>query len=558
LNQIVKKTFGVLNPGERKKSALLIAADIAMSTADILFLALLLFIIHFYTQSPSNNKYPFLPGWLFDQHSLLLISIFFLLFSIKNAMGFLVYREQCRFLCEVASRISRNKLMRYLEGSYEDYIRVDSAVNIRKISHQPIEFCQHILGGIQQIIAQAVLILLSIVAVVIFNANLFLLLFLLLLPPVIAVFYQIKRRLRSVRTNAQTSIQKSLQHLQEALSGFVESNIYHRNEFFLRRYISRQREFNKYLSDLLIVQGIPNRMIEIFALLGLVILIAINKWAGYTDSTAIITVGAFMAAAYKIIPGVVKILNISGQMNSYSTTLEEMTAGEAVQQEQRNRQAAPNILSVSFNGVGFSYDTQPVLDDLSFRIERSDFLGISGHSGKGKTTILNLLMGFLEPLGGEILFNGISANDRIRQQYWQHISYIKQQPFLIHDTILGNILLDDQGFEQKKMDKILQLTGLTELIESFPEKMNYVIAENGKNISGGQRQRIAIARCLYKEADLIILDEPFSELDESSETVLLRHFEDLAKKGKIVILITHNKKSLSRCTKIVSLDEIYA
>ena len=79
--------------------------------------------------------------------------------------------------------------------------------------------------------------------------------------------------------------------------------------------------------------------------------------------------------------------------------------------------------------------------------------------------------------------------------------------------------------------------------------------ENGKNISGGQQQRIAIARALYKNADLVLLDEPFNELDEESEISLLEHFQDLAQKGKLIILITHNKKSLSYCNKIISLDE---
>ena len=79
--------------------------------------------------------------------------------------------------------------------------------------------------------------------------------------------------------------------------------------------------------------------------------------------------------------------------------------------------------------------------------------------------------------------------------------------------------------------------------------------ENGKNISGGQQQRIAIARALYKNADLILLDEPFNELDEDSERLLLEHFRELAQQGKLIVLITHNKKSLSYCSQIISLHE---
>jgi ABC-type bacteriocin/lantibiotic exporter with double-glycine peptidase domain len=93
------------------------------------------------------------------------------------------------------------------------------------------------------------------------------------------------------------------------------------------------------------------------------------------------------------------------------------------------------------------------------------------------------------------------------------------------------------------------------LIDSYPERINKIITEDGKNISGGQRQRIAIARALYKNSSLVILDEPFNELDRNSENMLLTHFAGLSEQGTMILLITHNKESLSFCNKIISLDE---
>lgn len=552
------KTFlndirAILNKVEERRFASLIFFDILISVLDIVFLAFLIFVIHFYTQSETARGLSFLPEWLIDNNSLVLITAFIILFSLKNLLGFLIHRAQSRFICDVATRLSRDKLTDYLEGKYEDYVNLDSAIHIRKISHQPIDFAQHILGGIQQIITQSVLIIMTIFIMIVFNAKIFLLLFLILLPPVVGVFHLIKLRLKSVKTHSQVSIEKSWQHLREALSGFVESNLYHKNEFFLQRYIRHQQDFNKYVSDLLIIQGIPGRMIEIFALLGLFFLVAINMWNGASQHSAIITVGAFIAAAYKIIPGIVKILNTSGQIINYSYTIHDLqpaTGGRL----QKNESKPGSIESLDLRNISFQYNGTSLIKNINIDIQRGDFFGIAGCSGTGKTTILNLLLGFLSPGSGNISINKRNSDPAIIKNYWEHISYVRQQPFLIHDSIARNIILD-HPLDEARFKEVIRIAGLDELIRHYPEKQDKIILENGKNLSGGQRQRIAIARALYKNADMMLLDEPFNELDEASEQHFLHHFKGLAQQGKMIILITHNQGSFSHCNKMISLDE---
>jgi ABC-type multidrug transport system fused ATPase/permease subunit len=553
LKQIVKNSVAILTGRERKRFLALIMLDILISIVDIAFLALLLLIIQFYTQ-PVSNKISFFPSWLLDRSSLLLIISFLILFSLKNFAGFVIYRSQCRFLCQVSSRLSKKMLKDYLDGSFSNYVNIDSAIHIRKINHQSIEFSHHILGGIQQIITQFALIILSVTAILIYKAKIFLLLLVILLPPVIAVFYLVKRKLNSAKIYMKLSSDKSLQYLQEALSGFVESNIYTKNDFFLQRYAAYQKKFNIYHSDLLVTQGIPSRMIEIFALFGLFILIAFSKWSGAAD-TMIITIGAFMAAAYKIIPGIVKILNLNGQVQTYSHTISDLIQNNKTITAQHKKGETTTVRSIQFKNVSFRYKDELLFDNLNLNIKQGDFLGIAGLSGKGKTTILNLLLGFLTPDSGEIIVNDKPANNISLQQYWPAISYVKQQTFLIHDTIAQNITLSNEPGDEEKLDEVIRASGLADLIDTFPEGVNKVIMENGKNISGGQRQRIVIARALYKNADLVILDEPFNELDEKSEHCLVNHFKYLSGTGKLVILITHDKKSLSFCNKILSLDE---
>jgi ABC-type bacteriocin/lantibiotic exporter with double-glycine peptidase domain len=549
----VKNIFVILSSKEKSKVIKLIFLDILMSILDISFLAMLLFVIKFYTQEHLVSSFNF-PINFINKNPLSLVIIFFIFFSLKNYFGFYVIRMQLKFIYEVASRLSKKNIANYLNGNYTDYVSIDSSVHIRRISQQPIEFCHYVLGGFQQIVSQSLLILVTIFAIVIYDPVLFPLLFFILAPPIILIGFLMRKKLNRIRKTAKTVSEKSIQYLKESLSAFVESNLYDSKTFFASRYHAAQSKFNNILSEQLVIQNLPSRLIEIFAILGLFILILINSFTTKTNSIPLITLGAFMAAAYKIIPGIVKILNSSGQIKTYEFTIEDLLQNNSIHFKKMT-QNIHELQSVVLKNVSFNFKKELVLNNFSFTISQGDFIGLSGISGKGKTTMINLLLGILKPSQGSILVNGIYTGNEERQQFWKNIGYVKQQPLLIYDSILKNITLNENDVDFQKMEEVIRVAGLKELIDNYAEGYNKIITENGRNLSGGQRQRIAIARALYKESDLIILDEPFSELDWLSEERLLNHFSELANAGKMIILITHHKESLSFCNKIISLDE---
>jgi ABC-type multidrug transport system fused ATPase/permease subunit len=555
LKKIVKNIFKILDPAEKKKFAALILLDVIISVLDISFLAALLFVIHFYTEPRHSISLTYFPLTLLDKYPLLLIVAFFILFSVKNFFGFLVFRMQLKFVYGVASRLSQKKLLNYLDGSYNNYVNIDSSVHIRNISQQPIEFGHYVIEGLQQIISQSVLILITVIAILIFNPVLFPLLFAMLVPPIILTGFLMKKKLTAIRKMAKPVSEKTLQHLKEALSGYVESNVYGRKDFFSNRYYTSQSGFNIFLSEQQAIQNMPSRLIEVFAILGLFVLILINSFTAHSNSIELITLGAFMAAAYKIIPGIVKILNSNGQIRTYEFTVNDLLQTEGYQ-FRKKEQTNNKLHSAEFRNVSFRYKDELVLDNFSLHISQGDFIGLSGKSGKGKTTVVNLLLGFLEAGSGSININNVLTTAEARQRYWGDISYVKQQQLMIYDSILNNITLAENSYDAKRLENAINVAGLRELIDKYPERIDKIMSEDGKNISGGQRQRIAIARALYKNAGLIILDEPFKELDRNSENLFLQHFARLSEQGTIIVLITHNKESLSFCNKIISLDEV--
>jgi ABC-type bacteriocin/lantibiotic exporter with double-glycine peptidase domain len=262
-----------------------------------------------------------------------------------------------------------------------------------------------------------------------------------------------------------------------------------------------------------------------------------------------------MAAAYKIIPGLVRIISYSGQMKAFDHVLNNMMPGDEIIAENIDQTIIHPIKKISFENVKFNYKDRLVFGNLNLELSAGDFAGISGVSGRGKTTLINMLLGFIDQACGRICINGLPMAMPLRAAYRERISYVKQSVLLLHDTILKNIVLTDGGYDELRLNNALQITGLDLLIAQFPEGLDQLITENGNNLSGGQRQRIMLARALYKDFDLLILDEPFNELDDASEQKILKDLKLLSHQGKMVLFITHNQQSLSFCNKIIALDE---
>jgi ABC-type multidrug transport system fused ATPase/permease subunit len=545
--------LNILDQKERVRLFLLIFLDVLISALDIAFLGLTILVINFYIKNSDLPYLSWLPQSLTNKDSILLISVFFILFAIKNWIAYLISASRFRFIYGVASRLSERNIRQYLKEDYIQFVNIDSSVHIRKISHQPIEFSNYILVNFQQIISQSVLILFTICAILFYHASLFFLLFILLMPTVILLGWLLKRKLKYVRQHIKKTNSDTLKNLKEALAGYIESSVYGKDDFFANRYYRQQQQLNGYICTQQTLQFLPSRLIEVFAILGFFILIVINKWSAHTPAVDLLTIGIFIAAAYKIIPGMVKILNSAGQMKTYEFTLHDLLAGS--NKTITTIKPIDTIHSVCFEKISFKYNSHPVLSDLSFEIAPGDFVGISANSGRGKTTLMHILLGFIEQEKGIVGINNKIAVAKDRQNYRQRISYIKQQPFFIHDTIRNNITLQEGHHDEIRLKEVIDFCGLDMLLDQYAEGGNLIITENGKNLSGGQRQRIMLARAMYHDFDLLILDEPFGEMDQLSENAILSRLQLLAKQSKMIIFITHNKAGLSFCNKIISLDD---
>jgi ATP-binding cassette subfamily C protein len=211
---------------------------------------------------------------------------------------------------------------------------------------------------------------------------------------------------------------------------------------------------------------------------------------------------------------------------------------------------------IELKSVTYLYENtaNPSCDSISLSIRKNSCVGLVGSTGAGKTTISNLITGLLNPLKGEVLVDGQNIQSQLRS--WQvQIGYVPQSIYLMDDTIQGNVAfgVNRENVKENKVWEALKLAQVDNFVRDLPNQLDTVVGENGVRLSGGQRQRIGIARALYRDPQLLVLDEATAALDNETERALMDAIETLSGK-KTIILIAHRLTTVKRCDVVFYLD----
>lgn len=208
-----------------------------------------------------------------------------------------------------------------------------------------------------------------------------------------------------------------------------------------------------------------------------------------------------------------------------------------------------------FQDLCFAYDSsKPVLNHLNLHVAQGETIALVGESGAGKSTVLNMVIGFNKPDSGRILLDGIDMNTINLHTYRQHIAVVPQTSILFSGTIRDNITYGMDNVSQKKLDEVIDAANLRSFIDGLPDGINTVVGEHGGKLSGGQRQRISIARALIRDPDIIILDEATSALDSISEKEIQEALNNLTK-GRTTFIVAHRLSTIKGADKIAVIRE---
>ena len=212
-----------------------------------------------------------------------------------------------------------------------------------------------------------------------------------------------------------------------------------------------------------------------------------------------------------------------------------------------------NLNTIELKNIYYSHEKRDLtLNNISIKINKGDVLGITGKTGSGKTTLVDIILGLLKPQKGEVLINGkiIDQNSKI------NVGYVTQDTYLTDDSILENIAFSNytDDIDKTKVEKAINRANLKNFIESLPGKTDTLVGEGGARVSGGQKQRIGLARALYEDPDLLVLDEATSSLDYETEEEIINNIFKF-NENKIILMITHRLSTLKFCNKVINLEK---
>lgn len=378
----------------------------------------------------------------------------------------------------------------------------------------------------------------------------------------IGVVYQrsIGGRQKIAAKRAHKEIASRYREVQDALRAVKELHVLHRQSYFVERFVSTKRELMTAQTYLVMVQMAPRYFLDITFMVGAAAVGAL-AFATRPGSQAMATVGLFLGASFRLVPPLNRVLAATTLARTASPSVDQVVHDLAeidrlVIEASVDDPEPMGPATLELRDVGFRYapDREWVLEGVSLRIEPGEDVGIVGTSGAGKTTLVDLMLGLLEPSSGEVLIGGTPLRDRLAP--WQRsIGYVPQEIVLIDDSVRHNVAFGVplQQIDDDRLQEALQLAQIDDFVGSLPNGVDTAVGELGSRLSGGQRQRLGLARALYGRPNVLVLDEATSALDSDTEARIIATIECLHG-SRILISVAHRLSTLKHCDRIYFLD----
>ncbi len=570
--QSLKKLLSLFTPYEKKQGLLLLLMIIIVALIDTIGVASILPFIAVLsnpglidTNFILNNMYHYSKIFGVENHQE--FSFFLGLFVLVLLLTSLVARvvtvyAQARFTEMRHFSISKRLVESYLRQPYQWFLNQNSS-DIGKTILSEVSLI--ISAGFSQLlegISKGAIVITILILLIIVDPKLALIVFTIITCAYALIFYFLKKNINFIGKERLKHNGLRFKAVNEAFKALKEVKLGGLEKTYIKRFANSAEVFAKTSTKASVITQLPRYFLEalIFGGVLIILLYLMMETGSFNNSLPIISLYVF--AGYRLLPALQQVYASLAQLNFIKPSIDSLYE-EIKHLEPFNHNEDKGILSINksidLKNINYNYpsSSRTILKDINISIPAKSTLGLTGTTGCGKTTILDIILGLLQPKQGSLEVDGQIITKKNLRSWQRSIGYVPQSIYLTDDTIAANIAIgiDAKDINYENVKKSSQIANLDKFItEELPDQYESTIGENGIKLSGGQRQRLGIARALYHNPQLLILDEATSALDNDTEKAVIDAINNL-NKDITIIFVAHRLNTIKNCDIILKLDK---
>lgn len=556
-----KKIFSILDWKDKKKFFFLSLLIFLISIFEVMSIGMVFPLVSFLIDENNISKFKNLfQLYNFNNEEIIRLTILFIsaIFIAKFILTIFFQIRQNRIIFQLMHSLLKKIYTKYLNQPYSFFLNKNTSHLISNLSTQVPDVIYNFIMPMMLLFSEILILAFIVILLVIVDYKT------ILIASIVGFISflflrMVNNQIKFLGTARVFNEKKKMQNIQQSLLAIKETILFDRQNYFINKFNKFSSVTTIILSKYFSFLELPKILLELIGFIFLIVLIFFFYYLGYNGREILPLIVIFSLAAYKILPSANRIINSIQRMRFTTGAIDsvyyEIRNSKNTIVDIKNGSPKPLQFSnfINIKNIFFKYQgsSRFILKNFNLKINKGEILGIYGKSGSGKTTLINILLGLLEPSKGKVLIDSIDIKKNIKS--WQkNIGYVPQIIHLLNSSIKENINL---GFFDKNNITIkasLQLSQLDNFVKNLKNKEKTSIGEDGVKISGGQRQRLGIARAIYRNPEVLILDEPTSSLDNETEEEFIKTILTMKRK-KTIIIVSHKDSVLKKCDRIIKL-----
>jgi ABC-type multidrug transport system fused ATPase/permease subunit len=383
--------------------------------------------------------------------------------------------------------------------------------------------------------------------------------------PTAFVYKLFKNKIASFGKNMHQVAIQSNNFIKNLIRGYADIYLMHRQEYFINKVLKSQQSYNRINQKIQTIQQAFPKMIEWIAIASVFMIFLFFIWEGNNYTEMALTITVYFTSAYRIMPSINRINASLLTMKQHEHLIDIYKNIHHQQKNEHKVNTLSSNNSISFKNkielknISLSYSETKdkwVLKDISLTIKKGEMIGLIGESGGGKTTLMYILAALIKPDKGTMMVDDTLIDDSNKFLWNNHVAIVYQEPYIMDGNWIDNIIFGGLEIKEDKIWECLKMVQLYDYVKQLPKQLYENIGDSGSFLSGGQKQRLALARSLYRNAQVLFLDEATSALDEETQKDIMQTIDTIRQSQNItVIMIAHRYSSLQHCDKIYFLNK---